>query len=430
MSKRSFRFGERLLSGKGLGCSRFFPVVGETRMNMIRGHKGAVIAALALTGLLAACSSSSSDVEETQAPASAEASAAASAEATAAASADANTEASGLEEAKTEAARYQDTAGLVYPEPPGANDPGTGRVAIISCGQTGIGCQQMSAFAVEAAKAAGWEPSEVFDGLFDPSVQAKYVQQAINDGYDAIILASIDAASISAAIDAANEAGVPVACITCYNPGFEDKVLDAAPDGEEGGVALATWVTSTFEGKASVVGVDDKSFPIVGARMKGLQEGLAQYCPECTYEQIDFPTAELSQPGPPTWTGFLAANPEGTVDFVSGPYDFFSLPAAKTSAQAGRTTPLIGGYDAFTEFVTAIETGDPSTAAVTVAAPFEYSAWAAMDLVARAKSGAELWAANTMPSALVTKDNAAEFSQGYLRPPFDTAEFFKELWGK
>lgn len=394
------------------------------------GNRGAVIAALALTGLLAACSSSSSDSETSQAPVASEASAAASVEASAPASEDANTEASGLEEAKTESARYQDTAGLVYPEPPGANDPGTGKVAVISCGQVGIGCQQMSAFAVEAAKAAGWEPSEVLDGLFDPSVQAKYVQQAINEGYDAIILASIDAASISAAIDAANEAGIPVACVTCYNPGFEGKVLDAAPDGVDGGVALATWVTSTFEGKANVVGIDDKSFPIVAARMKGLQEGLAKYCPECTYSQIDFPTSELSQPGPPTWTGFLSANPEGTVDFAAGPYDFMSLPAAKTSAQAGRMTPLIGGFDAYTEFVTAIEKGDPPTAAVTVAAPFEYAAWAAMDLVARAKAGAETWTANTMPSALVTKENAAEFSKGYLSPPFDTAEFFKGLWGK
>jgi ribose transport system substrate-binding protein len=385
-------------------------------------HKGAAIAALALVGLLAACSSSSTEGETSQAPSSEEAGTSTST--------DANTEASGLAEAKTEAARYQDTAGLVYPEPPGASDPGTGKVAVISCGQTGIGCQQMSAFAVEAAKAAGWEPSEVLDGLFDPSVQAKYVQQAINDGYDAIILASIDAASISAAIDAANDAGIPVACITCYNPGFENKILDAAPNGEEGGVALATWITSNFEGKASVVGVDDKSFPIVGARMKGLQEGLAQYCPECTYEQIDFPTSELSQAGPPTWTGFLSANPEGTVDFVAGPYDFFSLPAAKTSAQAGRTTPLIGGFDAYTEFVTAIEKGDPPTAVVTIAAPFEYSAWAAMDLVARAKAGAEIWAANTMPSALVTKDNASEFSRGYLSPTFNTADFFKALWGK
>ena len=393
---------------------------------MTRGHLTAAVAAVALAGLLAACGSSGGDGSSSGSPtATAPTSASPTGEAT-----DDNSKESGLAEAETLAAQYQDTAGLVYPEPPGAFDPGTGRVAIISCGQTGIGCQQMSAFAVEAAKAAGWEPSEVLDGLFDPSVQAKLVQQAINDGYDAIILASIDAASISAAIDAANQANIPVACITCENPGFEGKVLDAGPPGYEGGEALATWVTTYFQGDATVVGVDDKSFPIVGARMKGLQEGLAKYCPECTYSQIDFPTAELAQPGPPTWTGFLSANPEGAVDFVAGPYDFFSLPAAKTSAQAGRTTPLIGGFDAYSEFVTAIETGDPPTAVVTVAAPFEYNAWSAMDLVARAKAGEALWEANTMPSALVTKDNASQFSQGYLSPPFNVADFYKAIWGK
>lgn len=389
---------------------------------MRRGHARVAVVAVALAGLLAACSGSSSDDATTDGgsptPTNSET------------ATDANSKESGLAQARTEEARFQDVAGLVYPEPPGANDPGTGRVAIISCGQTGIGCQQMSQFAVEAALAAGWEPSEVFDGLFDPSVQAQYVQQAINDGYDAIILASIDASSISAAIDAANDANIPVACITCENPGLEEKVMDSGPPGVEGGIALATWVTATFEGEANVVGVDDKSFPIVASRMNGLQEGLAKYCPECTYSQIDFPTSELAEPGPPTWTGFLSANPEGTVDFVAGPYDFFSLPAAKTSEQAGRTTPLIGGFDAYSEFVTAIETGNPPTAAVTVAAPFEYNAWSAMDLVARAKTGGEMWNANTMPSALVTKENASQFSQGYLSPPFNVAEFYAAIWGR
>lgn len=404
----------------------------EMRNDMNRGRGAAVVAALALAGLVAGCSSSgsSSSSSAESAPAVESSAPAPSAEASAAPTGDANTEASGLEEAQTESARYQDTAGLVYPEPPGASDPGTGRVAIISCGQVGIGCQQMSAFAVEAAKAAGWEPSEVFDGLFDPSVQAKFVQQAINEKYDAIILASIDAASISAAIDAANAANIPVACITCENPGFEGKVLDATPGGYDGGRALSAYVTTILNGKGNVVGFDDKSFPIVGARMQGLKEGLAEFCPDCTYSQLDFPTSDLSQPGPPTWTGFLSANPEGTVDFVAGPYDFMSLPAAKTSAQAGRTTPLIGGFDAYSEFVKAIETGDPPTAVVTVAAPFEYNAWSAMDLVARAKAGAELWDATKMPSALVTKENAAQFKDGYLSPPFKVADFYKKLWGK
>lgn len=325
---------------------------------------------------------------------------------------------------------YTDTAALEYPEPPGSFDPGTHKVAIISCGQTGIGCQQMSEFAQDAAAAIGWEASPTLDGKFDPNQQAAYVQQVIQQGYDAIILASIDAKSIQAAIDAANAADIPVACIMCENAGMEDQVIDTTTGGYNGGLALSTFVTVAVGGKGNIVGFDDKSFPIVGSRMTGLKDGLEKYCPECTFTTEDFPTSDLAKPGPPTWNGFLSANPPGKVQLVAGPYDFMSLPAAKTTQQAGRDDPLITGFDAYSEFVKAIETQDPPTAAATIAAPFEYAGWAAMDEVARVVAGEDTWDASKLPVAVVDKDNASEFSDGYLKPPFSVPDTFTELWGK
>jgi ABC-type sugar transport system substrate-binding protein len=327
-------------------------------------------------------------------------------------------------------ATYTNTAGLQYAKPDAPFAVGSHKVAIISCGQTGIGCQQMSAFAQEAAKAAGWTASPTLDGKFDPNQQAAYVQQALNQGYDAIILASIDAKSISAAIDAAVAKKVPVACIMCENPDFAGKVIDTTTGGYPGGYALSTWMAVTVQGKGNIVGFDDKSFPIVGTRMKGIQEGLAKYCPACTFSVQQFPTTDLAKPGPPTWTGFLAANPPGKVQIVAGPYDFMSLPAAKTSAQAGRTDPLLTGFDAYSEFVKAIGAGDPPTAGATVAAPFEYCSWAAMDEVARVVAGQPTWDASKLPVAVVDKDNASQFSDGYLKTPFSTPDYFKTQWTK
>lgn len=334
----------------------------------------------------------------------------------------------GLAQATTALAGYTDTSGLEYAKPTDAFDPGVHKVAIISCGQTGIGCQQMSAFAQDAAKAMGWQTSETLDGKFDPNQQAAHVQQSLNQGYDAIILASIDAKSISAAIDAANAADVPVACIMCENIGMEDKVIDTTTGGYNGGMALSTFVTVALKGEGNVVGFDDKSFPIVGTRMQGLEEGLAKYCPACSYSQSEFPTTDLAKPGPPTWTGFLAANPPGKVQLVAGPYDFMSLPAAKTTQQAGRTDPLITGFDAYSEFVKAIADADPPTAAATIAAPFQYAGWAAMDEVARVVNGMPTWDASKLPVAVVDKDNASEFLDGYLKPPFDVPQMFEALW--
>lgn len=339
-------------------------------------------------------------------------------------------DAAGLAAATADLAKYENTAGLVYAKPPGAFKPGIHKVAIISCGQTGIGCQQMSAFAQQAAKAMGWTASPTLDGKFDPNQQAAYVQQALNQGYDAIILASIDAKSISAAIDAAVAKHVPVACIMCENPDFKGKVMDTTTSGYPGGWALASWMTVTVKGQGNIVGFDDKSFPIVGTRMQGIRAGLAHYCPACTFSVQQFPTTDLAKPGPPTWTGFLAANPPGKVQIVAGPYDFMSLPSAKTSAQAGRTDPLLTGFDAYSEFVKAIQAGDPPTAGATIAAPFEYCAWAAMDEVARAAAGQPTWDATKLPVAVVDKSNASEFTQGYLKPSFDVPSFFKALWTK
>ncbi len=380
---------------------------------MKNGHRARVLVPLALVVMLvAACSSSGGSGATSATPAASES-------------------AGGLEAATAALAGYTDTSSLEYPKPTEAFTPGKHKVAIISCGQTGIGCQQMSEFAQNAAKDIGWEASSTFDGEFDPSKQAGYVQQALNQGYEAIILASIDAKSISAAIDAAAAKGVPVACIMCENPELvaAGKVIDTTTGGYNGGLALSTFVTVTLGGKGNVVGFDDKSFPIVAARMKGLKEGLAQYCPDCTYSEEQFPTTDLAKPGPPTWTGFLAANPPGKVQLVAGPYDFMSLPAAKTTAQAGRDDPLITGFDAYSEFVAAIGAADPPTAVATIAAPFEYVSWAAMDEVARVVNGVDTWDATQNPVAVVDKDNASEFSQGYLQPPFSIPDLFNGLWG-
>ena len=380
----------------------------------IRFHSKVVLVAASVALLATACGSSSSSTPSAS-PTSGESSVSGS-------------PSDPTADAAAALATYLNTKDLVYAKPEAPFAVGKGKVAIISCGQTGIGCQQMSAFAQEAAKAAGWEASPTLDGKFDPNQQAAYVQQALNQGYNAIILASIDAKSISAAIEAAVAKKVPVACIMCENPDFAGKVIDTTTGGFGGGFALSTWMAVTVAGKGNIVGFDDKSFPIVAARMTGIKEGLAKYCPECTFSLEQFPTSDLAKPGPPTWTGFLAANPAGKVQIVAGPYDFMSLPAAKTSAQAGRTDPLITGFDAYSEFVAAIGSGDPATAGATVAAPFEYASWAAMDQVARAVAGQPEWEANKLPVAVVDKSNASEFADGYLKTPFSTPDYFKTQW--
>jgi ABC-type sugar transport system substrate-binding protein len=337
----------------------------------------------------------------------------------------------GTAEAAKAVAEYSKTTGVTFPQPTEAFDPGKGKVAVISCGNAGINCLQGAKDVQTAAKAMGWTPSPIFDGEFTPAKQAGFVQQAIQQKYDAIVMVSMDAQSIKAAVDAAAAAKIPMACVMCVNPTFKDTVTDVTSGGIAEGKALGAWIAANAkDGKAKVVAYDDKSFPIVAERRRNMTEELAKLCPGCEVEKADFPTSDLAKAGAPTFTGMLSSHPKGSIDFVASPYDPAAIPFAKAAAQQGRTDFKMTGYDASPDYVKLIAAGD-GVAAATTAAPFPYASWGAMDEVARIKAGKEAWDASALPSALVTAENASEITGGFFSPAdFDFKAMFTKLWGK
>jgi ribose transport system substrate-binding protein len=319
--------------------------------------------------------------------------------------------------------------GVEFDMPTTAFDPGAKKVAIISCGQTGEGCLNGAKFATEAAEAIGWEPSATFDGQFNPSKQAGFVQQAVRDHYDAIVLVSIDASSIKAAVEEAAEANIPIACVLCVtNPDLADAVMDSVQDTYQEGVDIASYQIVESQGQAKVLGFEDKAFPAVTQRFQGISDTLKD-CGSCTYEQIEIPTSDLSKPGPPTWTGALSANPRGSFDWAATPYDYFAIPFAKTALESGRDEVTITGFDGWSEMAKEVSQGTLPVRATT-GIPVEFMAWAGIDLVARASAGVPVWEANKQPARLVTEDNADQFVDGFFQPDFDFKADFESLWTK
>ncbi len=333
-----------------------------------------------------------------------------------------------VEAAKEMVETLKDPTKVEFAKPTEAFDPGQGKVAVISCGNAGINCKDGSEDASDAAKAMGWTPSPVFDGEFNPAKQAGYVRQAIQQGYDAIVLVSIDAKSIKAAVDAAAKADIPVTCVMCSNLGMEDTVTDVTTGGKSDGEAIGYWTVADSDGSASVLGYDDPSFPIVAERVKAAKQVLADNCPDCEVKEETIATTELTEPGPPTWTAALTANPD--LSYVWAAYDPFAIPMAKTAQQQGRTDIKLTGYDASPDFVELIKQG--GVAKATTAAPFEYAAWGAVDQAARQVAGAETWDGTALPVLLVTEENAdiPELKAGFFDPPFDYKAEFQELWGQ
>ena len=338
---------------------------------------------------------------------------------------------SGQDAAKAAVAKLSQTTGVDFPQPTEAFDPGTHKVAIISCGNAGINCLRMSQAAEKAAKAIGWQASPILDGKFTPATQGGLLQQAVQQGYDAVILVSMDTSTFKAAIDAAAAKKIPMACVQCVGSP-PDKVTDVTTGGTKEGEAIGTYVASTLEGKGNILMFTDSAFPIVTRRTEGAKAKIKEYCPDCTVKVIPFPTTDLAKPGPPTFTAAMAGNPKGSLDWVVTGYDPMAVPMLKTAEQQGRTEFKMSGYDGSKDFTSQI--GPDKVAQADTSTPALYAAWASMDIVARKLAGKPVWEhTQELPLALITPENAAEFQkgEGFFEPAdFDYKSILAKLWGK
>jgi ribose transport system substrate-binding protein len=329
--------------------------------------------------------------------------------------------------AKAQVEQLMQTEGVKLPAPTEPFDPGKKRVAVVLAGQD-AGFDAMNDGVQAAAKTMGWTVGPAMDGKFSPTDQAGFIQQAVQEKYDAIILLVIDAATVESALTAANKAKIPVACVMCDNEGYEGKIYDVTTGGYPAGQAMAQYVIADSGGKAKILAFNDKGFAINPRRVAGFEDTIAKDCPDCEIvADLQTSAAELSKPGPPSWLGALRRYPEGTFDYGVWPGDYWAVPAGKTTEEQGREVGLTG-YDGTPEMVGLIKKGGPIFKA-TISAPFPYLGWAAMDVVARASAGLKVWDTTKMPVRLVTVDNAADFPEGWFVPKdVDPKETFGKLW--
>jgi ribose transport system substrate-binding protein len=330
--------------------------------------------------------------------------------------------------AKQRMAAYTNAATLQWPKPTASFNPGTGKVAIITCGEAGVACAVTAQDAVPAAKAMGWTPSPVFDGKFSPSVQAGYIEQAIQQHYDAIVLMAIEPSSVQSAILDAIRANIPVACISCTS-NVDGKVIDINSDGTTAGEAIADYALVASGGKVSGIAFEDPAYPANVTITLSELATFKKYCPACDVTgPVTTSTADITGPNPQILTSTLAAHPKGTLPYIFAPYDPAALQFIKTLQAEGRTEIKVSGNDAVPQTLAGM--ASCSCFAASTAAPFSYEAWTAMDEVARAKAGLKTWTATGLPFLLVTPDNIAQYSKQYLTPSFGFEGMFEKLWGK
>jgi ABC-type sugar transport system substrate-binding protein len=320
-------------------------------------------------------------------------------------------------------------SGLEWNLPTEKFSPGKKRVMVISAGQAAPASARIAQAQVDAAKAMGWEPSQIFDANFSTDANGAFIRQAIEQGYDAIAYQSFDPAAMKGPIEEAIAAGIPVACAMCPNDALP-AVLAAHNDYDAQGVLMADWLIASNDGKGSFVGMQDDSFLQVKQRMDVMAEVLAKDCPGCKYEKVPFSVLDLGKPGPPSFSAMLASHPEGTLDAVVTPYDAAAPLFFRTAEQQGRSDFQLNNQDLGSEFYGMMGEGHDNIGASS-GAPFSVAAWSSIDRLGRELAGVDAWDSGKLPSVLITKDNLDEFPDAEAVPSdFDYKQVFKDLWAQ
>jgi ribose transport system substrate-binding protein len=149
-------------------------------------------------------------------------------------------------------------------------------IVVISAGQASLTAQVGVNAAVDAAKAIGWQV-DVYDGQLDPAKYGPLVRQAIAADADGIILGAIDCQAVTAPLQEAKAAKIPVVgagSFDCNDPhgggrkrglfsasiNFEPLTTSTAEFARGYGADQANYVIAASDNRARILVVNDPEF--------------------------------------------------------------------------------------------------------------------------------------------------------------------------
>ncbi len=288
-----------------------------------------VVAVLAFAGCAPAAAPSAAPVSE--APAAAEAPAASEAPA---AATEAPAESAPASEAPAEAAPAAD---------------GAYKVGYIVGSREHVFYNLIEESINETAKAMGIE-AIVYDGELDANVQSNHIENLTAMGVDAIALATVDAAGVGPAIEAADAAGIPVFTFDSGAPGITVIKCHVGTDNVEGGRLGAAEALRIAGDGGSVAMIGNPASSSVLDRQKGFEEVInaqeaTEYYAFGNYEGDANKAASLAQ-------DWVTANPDLDAIFCAG--DPAATGALSAIKAAGVDTRVVG-FDGNPEAIQAIK---------------------------------------------------------------------------
>lgn len=321
-----------------------------------------------------------------------------------------------------------------FAKPNAPFNPGVHKAVVIASGLSTPGASTLAPFMQDALHAMGWSAPATEDGKFDPTTQAGLIQQAANDGVDAILLVSITPSNVSSALSFAKSKGIAIACAQCgplTDSGIDQGIIGVESDPQAIGKAQADYAISKIGGKGTIVVYNDKEFEVINAQATAALAEIKAKCPGCKVISEQMKAGDEQAPGVPVFAAVLDAHPTGTINYVIAPYDNAAAAFAKLAQQKGRNEIGFVSNAALPVIFDLIKAKNPAGAQASVTQPLPYQGWAAVDEVARVVNKKPTWDAQKLPVGLVTQENAADFGNSpYTQPTFDMQSYFKQQWGK
>ncbi len=409
-----------------------FNPFGNGLRRRVRGHRtmlraGAMLVVVAVLGLAACGSDSSSGKTDTGSSASSGGSSSGTTDTGSSASSGGSSSGAGSVLDELLSKDYP----LPYPTTPVKVD-GDHKVTYISGGIAAGGNDKITNARADILKETGWDVTGPLDGKFSPAAQGTLMQQAILSGTDAIVLDSIYPSQNPEAFKQAREANIPIICNMCEPEEMPEGVTSIAATADSLAEFLVPLVVASVDKPdATIVLVNVEENPSIVDNIDTMKKAFADQCPGCQVDTVNLTFADLGKPAPPVFVNMLNQYPSGKLDAVVGPFSAATTQVITLAEQAGRTDFKV--FDTYGNQPESEWIRDGVHTPLLVGGNIvsqTFISYAVVDTLARIFNDMPVEDYGSLPAPPIAKQNAAKYvdADGQWAPE-DMESKFKTLWG-
>ena len=297
--------------------------------------------------------------------------------------------------------------------------------------------QEVAKGVKDAAAAAGVKTA-VVDSGGDPSKASSLIDQAVGQKASAIILQGTDPSAVTAALNGAKKAHIPVVSTAALNAGPVAPSLAAAGlsanasfDYFDVGRRMAHVIVADSKGKANVAIVGSSTFKINGPTLNVFKSELHRLCPTCKVTMKDSPLTQ--------WTTGLASltrtilTSDRNVNYMVPIVDamvLFMKPSI-IAANAQKRVRIVSQNASLQDMQSIAKGNDPEVA--DVGSPEQWLGWAATDQAFRLLLGKKPLPTEKIPNRTFTRANIhsvnLKLNESNWYGKFNFRAYYKKLWG-